>query len=72
MITVASGPIYHVTADDPQEIAESLDLAEQLAQEQALREGVRGILVTRNGPTSFTVALSADVPYGTTLERQIG
>ncbi|MDQ0823736.1 hypothetical protein QFZ69_004682 [Arthrobacter sp. V1I7] len=72
MITLASGPIYHVTAGDPQEIAESLDLAEQLAQEQALKEGVRGILVTRHGPNSFTVALSADVPYGTTLEREIG
>ncbi len=72
MITVASGPIYNVTADDPQEIAESLDVAEQLAKEWALTEGVRGILVTRHGPTSFTVALSADVPFGTTLEREIG
>ena len=71
MITATIGPIYHVTADEPQLIAERLDAAEKSAQERALREGSHGILVTRHGPTSFTVALSADVPYGTTQERDL-
>jgi hypothetical protein len=71
MITATTAPIYHVTADEPQLIAEHLDAAEKLAQERALREGRHGILVTRNGPTSFTVTLSADVPYGTTQERDL-
>lgn len=68
MITATTGPIYHVTADEPQLIAERLDAAEKLAQERALRAGSHGILVTRHGPTSFTVTLSADVPYGITQE----
>jgi len=63
--------MYHVTADAPQLIGERLDAAERLAWQQALREGAHGILVTRHGPTTFTVALSADVPYGVTLEREL-
>ena len=66
MITANTRSIYHVRADEPQLIAERLDAAEKLAQERALREGSHGILVTRHGPTSFTVTLRADVPYGTT------
>ena len=66
-----AGPIYPVTADEPQLIAERLDAAEKLARAQALKEGSRGILVTRHGPTSFTVTLSADVPYGITRERDL-
>lgn len=71
MITATTGPIYHVTADEPQLIAHRLDSAEKLAQERAQQEGNHGILVTRNGSTSFTVALSADVPYGITQERDL-
>jgi hypothetical protein len=71
MITAATGPTYHVTADKPQLIAERLDAAEKLAREQALREVNHGILVTRHGPTSFTVNLSPDVPYGITQERDL-
>lgn len=71
MITATTGPIYHVTADEPQLIAERLDAAERLAQERAFREGRQGILVTRHAPTSFIVALSADIPYGTTQERDL-
>ena len=66
-----SGPMYHVTADAPKLIGERLDAAEHLARQQALRKGTHGILVTRHGPTTFTVALSADVPYGVTLEREL-
>ena len=71
MITATTGHTYHVTADEPQLIAERLEAAERSAQERALREGNQGILVTRHGPTSFTVALSADVPYGITQERDL-
>ncbi|MBP1136502.1 hypothetical protein JOE31_002734 [Arthrobacter sp. PvP023] len=71
MITAIITPTYHVTADQPQLIAERLDAAEKSAQERALREGRHGILVTRYGPTSFAVTLSTDVPYGITLERDL-
>ena len=71
MITADTGPIYHVTEDEPKLIAERLDAAEKLAQERAFREGRHGILVTRHGPTTFTVALSVDVPYGITQEREL-
>jgi hypothetical protein len=71
MITDAARLPYHVTADEPQLIAERLDAAEKLAQVRALSEGTHGILVTRHGPASFTVALSSDVPYGTTQERDL-
>jgi hypothetical protein len=71
MITAPTGLTYHVMADEPQLIAERLEAAERSAQERALREGNHGILVTRHGPTSFTVALSADVPYGITQERDL-
>jgi hypothetical protein len=71
MITATTGPVYHVTADEPRLIAERLDAAEKLAQGRASTEGRHGILVTRHGPTSFTVALSLDVPYGTTQELDL-
>ncbi|BCW66752.1 hypothetical protein NicSoilB4_15150 [Arthrobacter sp. NicSoilB4] len=71
MITATTGHTYPVTADEPQLIAERLEAAERSAQERALREGNHGILVTRHGPTSFTVTLSADVPYGITQERDL-
>lgn len=71
MITATTGLTFHVTADEPQLIAERLAAAERPAQERALREGNHGILVTRHGPASFTVILSADVPYGITQERDL-
>jgi hypothetical protein len=71
MITAVTTPGFHVVAHEPGLIAERLDAAEKLAQKAALREGIYGILVTRLGPTSFTVALSAEVPYGTTQERDL-
>jgi hypothetical protein len=52
-------------------IAERLDAAEKLARAQAFKEGSHGILVTRHGPTSFTVDLSPEVPYGITRERDL-
>lgn len=71
MITTTTGLTYHVTADEPQLIAEYLEAAEKSARERALREGNHGILVTRHGPASFTVNLSPDVPFGITQERDL-
>jgi hypothetical protein len=48
MITAATGPGYHVIADEPQLIAEHLDAAGKLAWERALREDNHRILVTRH------------------------
>jgi hypothetical protein len=71
--TITAGYSYHVTGDSPQSIQENLDSAVELARQQAMNDGRHGILVTRLGPASFTVALSAEVPYGTTQEScQIG
>jgi hypothetical protein len=69
MITATeSGHIYHVTGDEPWLIDEDLRKAVELAQRRAMKEGRHGILVTRYSPGSFSVAVSADVPYGVTQE----
>lgn len=70
-ITKGTGPVYHVTGNQPHLIAQNLDTAEELALNQAIEsDGRHGILVTRHGPGSFTVAVSDEVPYGTTHERE--
>jgi hypothetical protein len=66
--TIIAGSTYHVTGDTPQSIQEDLDSAVKLARHQATKDGQHGILVTRLGPASFTVTLTAEVPYGTTQE----
>jgi hypothetical protein len=66
--TLKAGSAYHVTGDNPQSIQEGLDSAVELARQQAMTDGRHGILVTRLSPASFTVALSSEVPYGTTQE----
>jgi hypothetical protein len=66
--TLRAGSTYHVTGDKPQSIQEDLDSAVALARQQAMKDGRHGILVTRLGPASFTVTLSAEVPYGMTRE----
>jgi hypothetical protein len=71
MIAATTGPPYHVVGEEPQLVTERLDAAEKLAQQWALTEGRHGILVTRHAPSSFTVTLSAEVPYGTTQERDL-
>lgn len=68
--TSGTGRIYHVTADKPHLIDEAINAANELAQRKAIEEGRNGILVTRHGPASFTVAVSVDVPYGITQERE--
>lgn len=66
--TIKAGRAYRVTGDKAQMIQEDLDSAVELARDEALKYGRHGILVTRLGLASFTVTLSADVPYGTTQE----
>jgi hypothetical protein len=51
-------------------VSEDLNTAVELAQQHAMEEGKQGVLVTRHGPSSFTVAASDDVPYGITQERE--
>lgn len=46
-----------------------LNRAIRAAIVDALKDGTRGILVTRHDTTTFTVELSHDVPVGQTLER---
>lgn len=65
---IQAGRAYHVTGDNPQSIQEDLDSAVELARQQAVKDGRHGIMVTRLGPASFTVTLSAEVPYGITQE----
>lgn len=57
-----------VTAADRTSMDRQLDEAVTEARTRALQEGRRGILVTRQSFDTFTVALSDDVPFGTTHE----
>jgi hypothetical protein len=62
--TTETGRAYHVTGNKPQQIEDDLNAAVELIRQEAIKEGLYGILVTRHGPASFTVAMSAEVPYG--------
>ncbi len=68
--TIEPGRIFHVTGDTVAVIDERLNRAVDAAQAEALREGRHGVLVTRHGPGSYTVAVSIDVAYGLTQERE--
>lgn len=46
-----------------------LDAAVHAAAEIAAKDGTHGILVTRLGYTSFSVEVTADVPFGLVHER---
>lgn len=60
---------YLVEANEPHHIDRELNAAVDAALEHAMKDGRYGILVTRHGHATFTVALSADVPYGQTMEE---
>ncbi len=68
--TTGTGRTYRVTGDKVRIVNADLNAAVELAQQHAIGEGKHGVLVTRHGPACFTVAVSADVPYGITLERE--
>jgi hypothetical protein len=59
-----------VTVTDRASMQRQLDEAVSAAKAQAMGEGSKGILVTRHGYGSFTVALSDAVPFGLTRELQ--
>lgn len=67
--TIDTGKAYFVEAHDPRLIEEELNAAEDATIQQAKEEGRYGVLVTRHGYTTFTVAVSAKVPYGQTMEE---
>ena len=66
---IQAGPTYFVEAGEPQLLEHNLNAAVDAALEHALKDGRHGILVTRHGHTTYTVAVSAEVPYGQTMER---
>ncbi|KQR62719.1 hypothetical protein ASF98_14100 [Arthrobacter sp. Leaf337] len=68
--TIEAGRTYFVESTDPRLIDTELSAAVEQARQHAMEEGRCGILVTRLGHTTFTVAVSEDVPFGETLERQ--
>lgn len=68
--TIEAGRTFIVEADDPHLIDAELNDAVEQARQHAMEEGRCGILVTRLGHTTFTVAVSEDVPFGQTRERQ--
>jgi hypothetical protein len=70
MIKRHSDFVLEITAHDPDTIENDLNAAVEIAREQAMKECSHGILVTQHGYTSYTVAVSRDVPYGQTRERR--
>jgi hypothetical protein len=71
IITIEAGRYFHITGLSPTEIEDSINTAVEMARDHSVSEGWQGILVTRHGPDRYTVNLSADVPYGVTVERDL-
>lgn len=68
--TIEAGRAFLVEADAPYLIDSELNEAVEQARQYAMDDGRSGILVTRLGHSTFTVAVSGEVPFGQTLERQ--
>lgn len=64
-----TGRIFNVTGATWKVIEDHLNEAVERARNHAADEGLHGILVTRQKGDAFTVEISEDVAYGTTLER---
>lgn len=67
--TIEDGRTFFVEADEPREIEQDLNAAVDAALLHAIQDGSQGILVTRHGHSTFTVAVSSKVPYGQTMEE---
>lgn len=67
--TIDPGRYFHITGATSTAIEDGINGAVDMARDHSMREGWQGILVTRHGPGLYTVALSADVPYGVIMER---
>lgn len=70
MIRHRSDSVLEITAHDPQMLEHHLNLAETIAIARAMEDRQHGIMVTRIDYSTYTVALTRDVPYGETHERQ--
>lgn len=70
MIERRSDFVLEIAAHDPDTVDNDLNTAVEIAREHAMKERRHGILVTQHGYTSYTVAVSSDVPYGQTHERR--
>ena len=70
MIKRHSDVVLEITAHDPDTIENDLNTAVEIARTRAMQERRHGILVTQHGYTSYTVAVSRDVPFGQTHERR--
>lgn len=53
------------------EMEEKLNTAVKNARDRAAIDSALGLLVTRHHFDQFSVALSQDVPFGTTVERDL-
>lgn len=69
--TIDPGRYFHVTGATSTAIEDSINGAVEMARDHSMGEGWQGILVTRHDPSLYTVALSADVPYGVIMERDV-
>jgi hypothetical protein len=67
--TIEAGRTFFVEANEPLEIEQDLNAAVDAALLHAMQDGSQGILVTRHGHSTFTVAVSSKVPYGQTMEE---
>lgn len=69
-MSVTSDNAEHIYVDvqERHEVDGALDAAVDALSERA-KTLKKGILVTRSGPGTFTVSLSAAVPYGTIHEH---
>ncbi len=70
MIKRHSDLVLEITAHDPHTIENDLNTAVDMARQHAMLAGRHGILVTQHSYTSYTVAVSRDVPFGQTHERR--
>jgi hypothetical protein len=61
--------VIRITRQEPGNLMKRLDSVVRSAELTAIREGKHGVLVTRHPDFSFSVAVSEDVPYGMTQER---
>lgn len=69
MTTCTSPDALTVHVKDRSRMDSALDSSVEALKDKA-RQSRQGILVTRRAPTTFTITLSADVPYGYTREAQ--
>jgi hypothetical protein len=69
--TIEPGRYFHVSGETRGEIQKDLNKAVDRAEKHAKLEGWQGVLVSRHGPTLYTVAISDEVPHGITRERDI-